>query len=501
MNVRVVSILLFLFGSFFLEGQDKTDSLLNVLKTERTDTTRILLLNDLAKEFRNFNPDTAIIISKDALKSALSLKYTKGIAVSAHNTGAEYYMEGNYNEALRYFNYALPAWKLVYPPDGGIKKATSLGNMGLVFTEMGNFPKALDCFLHVLETGEKYHDEQLMANTYANLGLVYFNQKNYKNALDYYLKAEKANSTLSGSEDTKIAKASKKRLAVTSGNIGNVYYEQGELSKALGYYKKSLTLREELKLKNLIASTLGNIGVIYSDLARKPGVSVKMKDSLLDASLDHFSRALQITELINDQNGNATNLVNLGNLSIDKMDLAQTQYFLSKGLAEALKIDAKPIIKTAYYSLSRLDSIRGDNKANLEHYKLYIQYNDSLANEENTKKTVQAEMQYEFDKKEAATKLETEKKEAIAMAESKRQRMILWAVSGFGVLILGFALFAYRSFLQKRKANIEITKQKEIIEEKQKEIVDSIYYARRIQRSLLTSEFYIDRELRKHRGL
>lgn len=122
MNVRVVSILLFLFGSFFLEGQDKTDSLLNVLKTERTDTTRILLLNDLAKEFRNFNPDTAIIISKDALKSALSLKYTKGIAVSAHNTGAEYYMEGNYNEALRYFNYALPAWKLVYPPDGGIKK-------------------------------------------------------------------------------------------------------------------------------------------------------------------------------------------------------------------------------------------------------------------------------------------------------------------------------------------------------------------------------------------
>ena len=38
---------------------------------------------------------------------------------------------------------------------------------------------------------------------------------------------------------------------------------------------------------------------------------------------------------------------------------------------------------------------------------------------------------------------------------------------------------------------------KELIEEKQKEIIDSIYYARRIQRALLTSEKYIERNLNK----
>jgi hypothetical protein len=37
-----------------------------------------------------------------------------------------------------------------------------------------------------------------------------------------------------------------------------------------------------------------------------------------------------------------------------------------------------------------------------------------------------------------------------------------------------------------------------LIEEKQKEILDSIHYARRIQTALLTSNCYIARNLKKH---
>lgn len=73
--------------------------------------------------------------------------------------------------------------------------------------------------------------------------------------------------------------------------------------------------------------------------------------------------------------------------------------------------------------------------------------------------------------------------------------MIIWSVCGILLLVLSFAVFAYRNFLQKKKANIEITIQKEIIETKQKEILDSIHYAKRIQSALITSEKYIDRVL------
>jgi hypothetical protein len=74
----------------------------------------------------------------------------------------------------------------------------------------------------------------------------------------------------------------------------------------------------------------------------------------------------------------------------------------------------------------------------------------------------------------------------------------------FGLLVLGFAVFAWRSFLQKKRANVlisqqkqEVEQQKHLVEEKQKEIIDSILYARRIQRSLLPKEKYVDRVLKK----
>jgi serine phosphatase RsbU (regulator of sigma subunit) len=55
------------------------------------------------------------------------------------------------------------------------------------------------------------------------------------------------------------------------------------------------------------------------------------------------------------------------------------------------------------------------------------------------------------------------------------------------VIVLLVAGLLYRSYSQKKKSNKEITQQKEIIEQKNKEIVDSINYARRIQESLLPS--------------
>ncbi|MFI5142288.1 MAG: PP2C family protein-serine/threonine phosphatase, partial [Bacteroidia bacterium] len=69
---------------------------------------------------------------------------------------------------------------------------------------------------------------------------------------------------------------------------------------------------------------------------------------------------------------------------------------------------------------------------------------------------------------------------------------------GILLLVFGFAVFAYRSYLQKQKANVEITHQKEVIEEKQKEILDSIHYAKRIQRAVITSDNYIAQHLKNY---
>jgi hypothetical protein len=57
------------------------------------------------------------------------------------------------------------------------------------------------------------------------------------------------------------------------------------------------------------------------------------------------------------------------------------------------------------------------------------------------------------------------------------------------------AIIIFQFKIANRKYEATIKKQKEVVEEKQKEILDSIHYARRIQNSLLPTQSYIQRKL------
>lgn len=65
------------------------------------------------------------------------------------------------------------------------------------------------------------------------------------------------------------------------------------------------------------------------------------------------------------------------------------------------------------------------------------------------------------------------------------------------LLMIVVAAVTFRAYKQKQKANEIISQQKLVVEEKQKQILDSIYYAKRIQQSLLPTEKYIHRSLKK----
>jgi serine phosphatase RsbU (regulator of sigma subunit) len=120
-------------------------------------------------------------------------------------------------------------------------------------------------------------------------------------------------------------------------------------------------------------------------------------------------------------------------------------------------------------------------------------------NEANTKKSVQAEMNYEFEQKQTAEKAEQDKKDAIVEQDRKKQEVIRNSfIAGF-LLMLALAFFIFRGYRQKQKANEIITQQKEevekqktiveqqkaLVEEKNKDILDSITYAKRLQDAIL----------------
>jgi serine phosphatase RsbU (regulator of sigma subunit) len=115
--------------------------------------------------------------------------------------------------------------------------------------------------------------------------------------------------------------------------------------------------------------------------------------------------------------------------------------------------------------------------------------NDSLKDEEEKRSITTKALNYEFNKRAMA--------DSVAAAELRQrdklkheneiavQRTYTYA-GVFGlVLMMVITVMAIKAYRQKKNDNLIISQQKQIVEEHQKEILDSIHYAKRIQSAIL----------------
>ena len=136
----------------------------------------------------------------------------------------------------------------------------------------------------------------------------------------------------------------------------------------------------------------------------------------------------------------------------------------------------------------------------LEYHILYSNWKDSMLNESNQNAIRDIEGKYEAEKKEREIELLTKKQELsdLSLAQS---RYFNWGLTILSVLTLAFLTLFINRFLSKKrtaavlsKQNFEIQEQKTIIEEKNKDITDSIHYAGKIQNAILPDVL----EFKKH---
>lgn len=423
----------------------------------------------------------------DSLKISLSQAKNDSLKCQTlGELGASYYYHGNLSEALSSYENALSLSKTLHYKQG---IANSYSGIGMVKEAQGNYDDAIQNMYASLKIMEELGDQHHIVSTYVNMALVLADHGDFEQAL------KNANFAIDVSKKS----GDNMYLGYAYNTLGVVYYYQQKYEEALAQHFLALKVRLALEDKNALSDSYTNIGIIYYEL----GIAANT-NSQSDSAKMYFNFALKNLEesrSIAEETGSVSGIagvnINIGSLYTQLKNYIEAKKYLQKGLELYQKIGSKEGMKEAYNGLSEVYSLSGNNKEALKYYKLYITYRDSLNNDENAKKITQTQMQYEFDKKEAATKLKQEKKEAVAQAERKRQTIIIWSISGILLLVIGFGVYVYRSYKDKQKANEAITKQKEVIEEKQKEILDSIHYAKRIQTALITSEKYIDRNLNK----
>lgn len=358
-----------------------------------------------------------------------------------------------------------------------------LNNKGYLSNNLGDIPEALDYFHQSLKIQEQIGDRSGQSYSLNNIGYIYSSQKQFLKALEYYIKSyniQKEIKDLNGQ-------------AQSLSNIGNVYDRSKSLKKALYYYFKGLNIRKSINDKQGIGYSLQNIGTVY------------FNQKNYFSALYYFTKSLEIRREISDAQGISYALCNMGKVYLEENNTILAKKYALEGLEMSQKMGYPENISTAATILE--DIYLKEEKYNKAHemLKLAVKMRDSISNDETHKSTLKKQLQYEYEKREVVSKAEQEKRELTYQATSKQQKIIIIASIAGLILCLLFGIFIYNRFKVTQKQNVIIQEQKKVVEEQkhivethQKEVVDSINYAKRIQYALLAHEDLLKSNLNSH---
>ncbi|HLT33710.1 MAG TPA: tetratricopeptide repeat protein, partial [Aquaticitalea sp.] len=233
--------------------------------------------------------------------------------------------------------------------------------------------------------------------------------------------------------------------------IAEVYDRQRDYTNALKNYSAALEIYEEIGMSQGIANSNIGIGNIFYAL------------SDYHSALEHHFIALNILKNVGDKTGMAFCYNSIGAAYIQLNRVKEGKNWLQKGLSIHKETNTKEGIKFAYEFLSKADSALGNFRRAYENHKMFTVYKDSLSNEENTRKLTEIRMQYEFDKKEAATKAKQQEEK-----EKMKLRYSIAILIIFIIALTGFLLLYFTRIKKKKEKQIFLANRQIIELEKEK---------------------------------
>ncbi|MEZ4937278.1 MAG: tetratricopeptide repeat protein [Crocinitomicaceae bacterium] len=444
--------------------------------------SRISSLNNMGIYFKERGAyDQAIQFYETTLELAKKTGDEKRVALLYNNIGLIHSERGNYPEAIKFYNKSMDIIERIDYKRG---KLMILSNFGLIYMDKGEYSEAIKYFTESMQLAEELELPQRIINGSINIGHIYYDQGIFDKALEYY------ESALEKSKEIDY----KEGMSGAYNCIGNVYYYKNDFTSTINYYQKSLEIDQKIGNQSGVAMALNNIGLVYSDQRK------------MDQAITYYKESLKIREELGDPKAIAATLINIGTLYYRKGNFLKGLEYSDKGLQIAREVGAAVQIRDAAGQLSENYKKLRKYREALEYYELYIASRDSIVSESNQKEIIRQEYKYHYEKQALQDSIQNAEAQklkdaelAAEKAESKRlelqneqQKEQKYFLFGGLAMALIFGGFVFNRFRVTRKQKLLIEKQKEIVdeayeelEEKNKEITDSIAYAKRIQSAIL----------------
>lgn len=521
----------------FSQNKAKIDSLTQVLKTNPSDIKKVDLYNKIIYEYRGGDSLQATEYFESAKHLAKEIGYTAGEADACFQMAGVYFIKGNFQDALHFYQESL---RLSISDHYIMGQANAFNGLGNGERGLGNFYKAIDYFSKAIDLFTEMGEKRKIAIVYNNIGLIYWDQGDHAAALEIFFKALNIFEEL---ED-------RLGIAFCRGNIGHIYEAQKKHKAALKYYFKTLEILKEIKNQGGLLECYNSIAKVYFqqedynaalDFYQKAleiSKKVEFKEAIGDnlnglaevnmalgqykQALAYLRQSLEMHQEIDLKKGVAETYLIFGKLFIQQKNDLKAVQFLNQALQISQEIGVLEPIRDATELLSQVHQRLGNAEAAYANFRLYIQARDSLKNDAQSQKILQLEFSRERD----SLQYVQEKERLFFEEENKRkattQRATFIGLALALLLILVLAYFFWER--QKRNQKLHFTNQKlaesneeikmvneeiqtvnetlkttlKTVESQRDDILGSINYARRIQTAILPRNDYFKELLPEH---
>lgn len=467
--MRPTAALLFLLGalSFTLSSQNRVlDSIENLVRTAPNQQQATIEKATLV--FRCYaagQTEKCERLRQEVWNEAETLVSDSVFGAAYNMQGILYYYQGKFDSAVPYFERGLEYRRKAKDYPGVLR---TLSNLGGIFYMEREREKALKYYEDALrlEADQGFKEGEFVSIN--NLGAIYLEMNINPKALRYFHIARRKYE----------ADNSSGNLSMSYDGLSKVHENLDNIDSAIHYVHKSIKSSIDDGDMSGYAYAKLNLGIIYH--------KQKKYDSAVATLREIVPMAIKLGDgrLLTGAYGNiAANFVESGQIDsalvYAELLLPLQQQVQDKTLSE----DLAKLFGELYYR-------KGDYKSAYENIKLYSMIKDSLYNVNMNAKLAEMQEKYDSEKKERDNQM--------LQAENKQVR----ATRNYLTVILAIALisivggvFAYTKI---RRAHHTIRSQKELVEVKQKEIMDSINYAKRIQYALLASQQLLKKYLPEH---
>ncbi|MBA2611003.1 MAG: tetratricopeptide repeat protein [Bacteroidetes bacterium] len=362
---------------------------------------------------------------------------------------------------------------LILSANSKVKIVIGMANLlkGISFKDYEDYPNAQTYLLIALKNLDREANKRALGNANSYMGYIQEQMNDDTRAISYHRTALKLRMEIS------------EKLTINSLlRIASCFTDLKKFDSAYHYFYKGIGLCNKYNNKRSSSGFYNNLGIAYSH-DKKP-----------DSSLVYYQKALNVLIEFKDSASIAGALINVGGLYYELKNYDKAIEYYKRGLWMANKTGYKEWIANGASGLASVYYERQEYKLAYDNYKLSRDYRDSLFNEAKASDIANAEEKYQSEKKQQELQIADLKikMQGDQLHKSDTQRTMLIVGLIISLIVFLLMLWGYRKMKKLTKelsfVNKEVVKQNSIIEEKNKDITDSIQYAKQIQKALLSSD-------------